>query len=146
MPEADRDTDAPVLLAGDALRVADDGGPRLVGIACADCGARAFPPAPVCSDCMSEDVREIELSRDGSLYAFSVVHVAPAGWNTPYIAGYVDLPEGVRVFAHIVGADAAALEMDSPVRLTTATLGTAGDGAPVESYAFRPAGGAMEAA
>ena len=38
----------------------------------------------------------------GSLYAWSVVHVAPKGWNVPYIAGYVDLPESVP-FAHIVG-------------------------------------------
>ena len=144
MLDADQGPDAPVLLAGDAMRVADDGNPRLVGIVCGNCGARAFPPAPVCSECMSEDVRELELSPEGSLYAFSVVHVAPAEWDTPYIAGYVDLPEGVRVFAHIIDADAGALEMDSPVQLTTARLGTAGDGAPVESYAFRPANSGME--
>ena len=144
MPDADRDPGTPALLAGDAMRVADDGTPLLIGIVCSDCGARAFPPAPVCSECMSENVRELELSPDGDLYAFSVVHVAPAGWNTPYIAGYVDLPDGVRVFAHIVGADAGTLQMDSPVRLTTARLGTTGDGAPIESYAFTPAGNGME--
>ncbi len=144
MPNGNQDPDAPVLLAGDAMRIADDGKPRLVGTVCSNCGARTFPPAPVCSECMSEDVREIELSSEGSLYAFSVVHVAPAEWDTPYIAGYVDLPEGVRVFAHIIDADARALKMDSPVQLTTARLGTAGDGVPVESYAFRPASSGME--
>ena len=86
---------------------------------------------------MSENVSDIDLSQTGSLYTWSVVHVAPKGWNVPYIVGYVDLPEGVRVFAHIVDAEADALEMDMTVGLTTATLGENENG-PVESYAFTP--------
>ncbi len=136
MPE--QQGESPAFLAKDALRVTSDGSARLIGTRCGDCGALAFPPAQVCSECLSEDLGEIELSDRGSLYAFSLVHVAPKGWNTPYIAGYVDLPEGVRVFGHIVNADAATLPMDSPVRLTTARLGTGRDGTPVESYAFEP--------
>lgn len=127
-------------LAGDALRVAADGTPTLVGMACGDCGAKAFPPVPVCPECMSENVTDADLSAAGSLYTWSVVHVAPKGWNVPYIAGYVDLPEGVRVFAHIVDTDPAALEMDMAVTLTTAVLGENEDG-PVESYAFTPGQG-----
>ena len=63
--------------------------------------------------------------------------MAPRGWNTPYIAGYVDLSDGVRVFAHVTGTDASLLEMDMAVSLTTAILGD-DDGVPVESYAFTP--------
>ena len=124
-------------LDGNALRIGADGAPTLIGMACGDCGAKAFPPAPVCPECMSENVADIDLSQTGSLYTWSVVHVAPKGWNVPYIAGYVDLPEGVRVFAHIVGVDPDALEMDMEVTLTTAKLGENEDG-PVESYAFTP--------
>ena len=124
-------------LAGDALRVADDGTARLIGTECADCATKLFPPVHVCPDCMSENVGEIELSSDGTLYSWSVVHVAPPNWRVPYIAGYVDLPDGVRVFTHVVGADPAGLEMDMPVSLTIATLGEDA-GAPVESYAFTP--------
>ena len=58
----------------------------------------------------------------------------------PYIAGYVDLPQSVRVFAHIVGVDAADLEMDMAVTLTTAVVGADENGT-VESYAFTPAKG-----
>ena len=124
-------------LDGNALRFAADGMPTLIGMACDDCGAKTFPPAPVCPECMSENVSDIDLSQTGSLYTWSVVHVAPKGWNVPYIVGYVDLPEGVRVFAHIVDAEADALEMDMTVGLTTATLGENENG-PVESYAFTP--------
>jgi len=124
-------------LDGAALRLTADGTPTLIGLECGDCGTKAFPPAPVCPECMSENVGDLELSDRGSLYTWSVVHVAPRGWNVPYISGYVDLPEGVRVFAHIVGADPAELEMDMDVELTTAVLG-ANENGPVESYAFTP--------
>ena len=127
-------------LDGAALRLATDGTLKLIGLECADCGTRAFPPAPVCPECMSENVRDFELSDSGSLYTWSVVHVAPKGWNVPYIAGYVDLPESVRVFAHIVGVDAVDLEMDMAVTLTTTVVGADENGT-VESYAFTPAKG-----
>ena len=124
-------------LDGNALRIAADGMPTLVGLQCGDCGTKAFPPAMVCPECMSENVDDVTLSGHGSLYTWSVVHVAPSGWKVPYIAGYVDLPEGVRVFAHVVGAEPAMLEMDMDVMLTTAVLGE-NDNGPVKSYAFTP--------
>ncbi|MEX2454294.1 MAG: Zn-ribbon domain-containing OB-fold protein [Rhodospirillaceae bacterium] len=124
-------------LAGDAVRLASDGRARLYGTGCNDCGTKIFPPTPVCPECMSENVSEIELSGEGTLYSWSVVHVAPKNWHVPYVAGYVDLPEGVRVFTHVVGADPGSLSMDMQVALTTAVLGEE-DGTPVESYAFTP--------
>jgi len=129
-------------LDGEALDLNAEGGPRLMGTECSECGQRVFPPTDVCPGCMSESVRPLALSRSGTLYSYSVVHAAPKGWSLPFIAAYVDLPDGVRVFAHIVEADPAALKMDSPVTLTVATLGRDADGAPVEGFAFKPGGGA----
>jgi uncharacterized OB-fold protein len=124
-------------LAGEALAYDERGAPFLIGSSCRSCGQRVFPPVHVCPECMSEDVQPLKLSRDGGLYSWSTVHVAPKEWRVPYVAGYVDLPEGVRVFAHIVG-DPARLAMDMKVRLTVAELGRDAAGAPVMSYAFEP--------
>lgn len=140
MAQAAEHTEAHVLLAGDSVRNESDGSVRLVGGRCGNCGALFFPSAHVCPECMSEAVEPADLASEGTLYSWSVVHVAPKGWNTPYIAGYVDLADGVRVFAHITGADGSSLEMDMPVSLTTAVLGD-DDGVPVESYAFTPGKG-----
>ena len=136
------DSQPPPLIAGDAVAWDADGAPYLVGSACRACAARVFPPVPVCPECLSEDLERAPLGRRGALYSFSTVHVAPPGWRTPYVAGYVDLPEGVRVFAHIVGAAPDALDMDMEVELTTAPLGTGADGAPFASYGFAPAAAA----
>lgn len=126
-------------LPGDGIAIGADGRPTLTGSECAECGARVYPAAAVCHACMSENLRPLALSTAGTLYSWSVVHIAPKGWNTPYIAAYVDLPEGVRVFTHIVEADPARLVMDMRVRLCTAVLGTGEDGRPMASYAFTPA-------
>jgi benzoylsuccinyl-CoA thiolase BbsA subunit len=125
-------------LAGGALVVDERGQPVLVGSSCRACGQRVFPPVQVCPECLSEKVEPLRMSREGVLYSWSTVYVAPKEWRVPYVAGYVDLPEGVRVFAHIVG-DAARLAMDMKVRLTVADLGRDVTGAPVTSYAFEPA-------
>jgi uncharacterized protein len=140
MAETAEHTEVHALLAGESIRTEPDGSVRLVGGRCGDCGTMFFPSAHVCPECMSENVAATDLSREGTLYSWSVVHVAPRGWNVPYIAGYVDLADKVRVFAHITGVDAGALKMDMPVSLTTAVFGDE-DGVPVESYAFTPGKG-----
>ena len=129
----------PLNLAGDAIGTDAAGAPVLFGIECLDCAAKLFPPAEVCPECMSENIARLALSSRGTLYSWSLVHAAPRGWTVPYIAAYVDLPEGVRVFAHIVDADPAALAIDMAVTLCVRQLGLDDNGAAVTSYAFAPA-------
>src|SRR5207302_7584728 len=75
---------------------------NLVGMRCAHCDIKAFPAREVCSGCGRDDgLAEVELAPEGSLYTFSEVHVAPKGFATPYVIGYVDLADGVRVLAQI---------------------------------------------
>jgi uncharacterized OB-fold protein len=64
----------------------------------------------------------------GVLYSWSVVHVAPKPWATPYVIGYVDLPNRVRVFSHIGGAP-EDLQIDMPVQLQPAHGEGAGNAA-----------------
>lgn len=125
-------------LAGDAVARGADGTVQLVGSECGDCGKTVFPLTDVCPHCISENLAPLKLSTQGKLYSWSVVHAAPKGWNLPFIAAYVDLPEEVRVFAHIVDADPESLKMDMPVEACIAVLGSDESGAPFESYAFTP--------
>ncbi|MBK20379.1 MAG: hypothetical protein CMM52_16225 [Rhodospirillaceae bacterium] len=125
-------------LAGDAVSRAADGTVQLVGSECGECGKNVFPPTDVCPQCMSENLSSRKLSAQGKLYSWSVVHAAPKGWDLPFIAAYVDLPEEVRVFAHIVDADPEALEMEMPVEARIAVLGSDESGTAIESYAFTP--------
>ena len=138
MTDAARELHAALNLAGDAVERDGAGGVHLIASECADCGKRVFPPVGICPECMSESVKRVRLSRRGTLYSWSVVHAAPRGWRLPFVAAYVDLPEGVRVFAHMVDVEPSRLAMDMPVEVCMAVLGTDEAGATVESYSFVP--------
>lgn len=80
--------------------------PYLIGSKCKTCGKVAFPKTYHCSVCMSPDImEEIPLSTRGKIDTFTVINVAPLGFKAPYIQGFVDLPEGPRIFTLITGCD-----------------------------------------
>ena len=122
-----------------ALVVATDDGPALLAGCCKACGSLSFPRAQVCTECLSEDIGYQHLSQHGVLYSFTVVHQAPTGWTVPYVLGYVDLPEGIRVLAHLESRRGPALAIDQKVRLKLGQVGTSADGAPLVSYVFTSA-------
>lgn len=123
---------APELVVLDAA-----GTPRLIGGRCTKCGAVSFPRADVCTECLSDEIAETELAREGTLYSFSIVHQAPRGWSVPYALGYVDLADDVRVLAHI-DAPADRLAIDMPLRLSVGVVGADTAGAPLMTYTFTP--------
>jgi len=92
-----------------------------------------FPPQPVCPACMSEALAAEPLPRRGLLYASSRVHVGPARWHKPFTIGYVDLPNGVRVFSHLLGDPA----IGATVELDCAVVGQEVNGSAIESFVFR---------
>ena len=131
-PEASLDG-SPDTLAGSALSHDAAGQPVLIGGSCRACGARTFPKTPVCHSCMAEDIAAEEMPRTGSLYAFTTVHAGPKRWTKPFTIGYVDLPNGVRVFTHLRGA---TLALGATVALDVARVGTGPDGEPLHAFVF----------
>ena len=119
-------------LCGDALEIDASGRAMLIGGRCADCGSETFPRVPVCASCMSESIRPQAMPREGTLYAFSVVHVAAKKWKKPMCIGYVDLPNGARVFTHLEGD----LAIGDTVGVGVGTVGEDEEG-PMTTFVFR---------
>lgn len=124
------------------LQSSPDGQARLLGSHCKECGAHFFPRQALCSACLKEDTLvDHFLSRNGRLYAYTIVEresIAPKGFDVPYVYGYVDLPEGVRVVAKIVDWDRETLQIDMPVEMVEEALRTDSSGAQVMAFRFRP--------
>jgi uncharacterized OB-fold protein len=120
------------LLCGDAVDVDAQGRVHLIGGLCVDCGNRVFPRVPVCCGCMSENIVAAPMPRTGTLYAFSTVHVAAKKWHKPMCVGYVDLPNGARVFTHLKGD----LAIGDTVEVDIAIVGEDENGA-IETFVFR---------
>jgi len=86
---------------------------------CDDCARCFFYPRPFCPRCFSSRVRWIAASGRGRLHTF-VVHYRPPRnlpVRVPCVIGIVELEEGVRLMANIVGvpADPNLLRCDMPV-------------------------------
>jgi len=99
---------------------------RLVVRRCTACGQRHFPPRHLCPACWSADLEWIETSGIGTVYTFTVMHRAPSpafAGQTPYVVALVDLEEGPRMMANIVGAGAREIALGDRVRVCFETRG-----------------------
>ncbi len=117
--------------------------PQLAGSRCRRCTTVLFPQREYCPTCGQPDALEnVPLGRAGKLYAFSVAYVAPAGFDPPYAFGYVQLPEGPRLFARLVEVDhpETTLKIGMDLELTLAPIRVIDEGQVLWGYAFRPAG------
>lgn len=120
------------------LEVGPDGKGYLVGGRCPECAAYYFPARSVCSRCLCGDLERVPLSSSGSLYTWTVVYQSLPQFETPYILGYVDLDDNVRVAAQLV--DVEADDLAQGMRLTTQVEPREGaDGEQVLWFRFRPA-------
>jgi uncharacterized protein len=88
---------------------------------CADCGRAYFYPRPVCPHCGSVNVEWFTASGDAILYSYVINHRPAPGFtdDAPYAIAVVQLAEGPRMMANIVGLPATpeALELDMPLRV-----------------------------
>lgn len=117
--------------------------PRLLGSRCQACGEVFFPQRVVCAKCLHEGCDDLELSPTGTIYTWTYVHVPLFAKADADVSGYgvgqIDLPEGPRVQAILVGgADEFRIGME--VETDLEVLRTDKEGNEVVIYRFRPAG------
>lgn len=74
----------------------------LLGARCKHCGNVVFPKRDFCISCLSQELDEVELSRQGELHTFSILRVGDEHFAAPHPLGEIDLPERVRVTAPLV--------------------------------------------
>lgn len=111
---------------------------RLAAMECRECGTKVFPPGDHCPSCLGTGLATLPVRSIGRLYSYTTVHVAPPQWQTPYVLGYVDFAEGVRVFGK-VKADPAQLAPDLPVTIEFMDAVVPEKGTPTYRYCFVPA-------
>lgn len=93
---------------------------RLLLQQCGNCGLVRHYPRPMCDACHSLEVRWIESSRQGRLYAWTEVHhpfVPGFRDEIPYVMATVELEEGVRLQCQMLDAEADRLRLDLPVEI-----------------------------
>ncbi len=99
-----------------------------MGARCRETGEVFVPPRPMCPRTYSTDMEWVELSGAGELAAYTAVYIGPnamiaAGYDrkNPYVSGIVQLAEGPKISAQIVGVEVnnpAAIEIGAPLKVT----------------------------
>ena len=118
--------------------------PRLLGSRCGSCGEHFFPRRHVCARCLAEGCEDVLLGPRGRLWTWTYVHVPLFAKKDArvdaYGVGQVDLPEGPRVQAILVGGP-EDFRIGIEMELDLETLRTDDDGREVVIFRFRPVDG-----
>ncbi len=88
---------------------------------CDDCGEIRFPPGHICRKCGSEKATWIEVGGRGRVHSFTIMRRAPTpayAARVPYVLALVDLDDGPRMMANIIGDGALKVSLEEPVDVT----------------------------
>jgi uncharacterized OB-fold protein len=87
---------------------------KLMASRCQNCGSDYLPPKPLCTSCFMDKMEWVELKGEGTLAAFTIVHIAPTamlevgyGRENPYCSGIVRLVDGQMISAQILEMNTA---------------------------------------
>lgn len=111
----------------------------LIGCKCKQCGQVFFPGRAVCPDCLSESLEPMNLSTRGILYSYTIVHMPGEHFPPPYAAGWIQLPEGIRIFSQLRGWQEQPLKTGIDMEMTVEKLWGEGE-KEIMGYVFRPCG------
>ncbi|MET0544519.1 MAG: Zn-ribbon domain-containing OB-fold protein [Variovorax sp.] len=93
---------------------------------CPACARHQFYPRRFCTQCLSDDLHWVPARGSGRIYTYTVCHVAahPAFESkVPYAIAMIELDEGVRMLAGIVGADPRQLAIGAAVEVCFEPIG-----------------------
>jgi uncharacterized OB-fold protein len=85
-------------------------------------------------------VQKAKLGNKGTLYSYTVIHVASREFNPPYAFGFIIIePEKIRIPAVLTGFDLnQELEPGTRMEMVIDTLRIDDQGNEIISYKFRP--------
>ncbi len=76
---------------------------KLMAAKCNECGTVLLPPKPMCTNCLSTNLKWIELKGAGKLLSYTIIHIAPVQFQSmaPYTVGIVEFDNELRLPAMI---------------------------------------------
>lgn len=105
---------------------------------CKSCGELHFMPRNLCPSCWSHDLEWIESQGRGNVHSFSIIRRASApefASRVPYVLALIELDEGPRMMANVLGDDALSVAIGDRVTLT---FEDRGDGALLPQFQRAP--------
>jgi uncharacterized OB-fold protein len=93
---------------------------RLTGSCCEKCKTNYFPTRKLCPKCRRKGKVVLkQFCGLGSIYSFSEVSSGPVGFEleAPYVLAIIELDEGPRLTAQVVGVNESEVKIDDRVEM-----------------------------
>jgi uncharacterized OB-fold protein len=93
---------------------------RLVIRKCLACEAMHFMPRYLCPACWSDQLEWVDSPGRGVVHSFTVIRRAPLpafAARSPYVVALIELDEGPRMVANVLGDDALAVKIGDRVEV-----------------------------
>jgi uncharacterized OB-fold protein len=112
---------------------------RLMAAKCNECGTVLLPPKPMCTKCLSTNLKWIELEGAGKLLTYTIIHIAPEQFQSiiPYSVGIIELKNGLRLPGMIRGVDPKEIRVGMNLKIDFEPL-TSSKWPAWPRYFFRP--------
>jgi len=88
-------------------------------------------------NCFGKDLEQVRLSSRGRLFTFTINHQGPKEFSTPYASGYIDLPEGVRIYSLLTDWETKDLKIGAEMELVIEKMTEDLEGNEEVTYKFR---------
>ena len=77
----------------------------VLGYICPNCKWSGVSQTGTCPNCRKATVQETQFSNRGKIATYTVIRYPPTGFEgqTPYVVGLIDIENGPRVMARIIG-------------------------------------------
>jgi uncharacterized OB-fold protein len=121
-----------------AISSSTSGKSHLIGSRCRNCQEVMFPQRAICLSCFGKDLEQVDLSSRGKLFTYTINHQGPREFPTPYASGYIDLPEGIRIYSLLTDWETRGLEIGAEMELVIEKIKEDKEGNIVLGYKFRP--------
>ena len=127
------------LLEEDWFRESENG-LELMGVRCNKCGKYFFPKKLVCPNCFDGELEEVPLSKSGILHSFALSVMGPPDIEKPYVIGFIDLPENIKLFSILTECDPwdKVLKIGMEMEMVIEKIKQDQDGNDLLGYKFRP--------
>ena len=112
---------------------------RLMAAKCQECGVELFPPKPMCTRCLSTNLKWVEVFGNGKLLSYTIIYIAPEKLQklVPYTIGIVELRKGLRLPGMIRGVKAEEIKIGMNLKIDF-EASTSSDWPVWSRYFFRP--------
>lgn len=120
----------------DELITENEGGVHLIAHRCTKCGNIQYPQKDFCYKCLSDELEEVPAGHTGKLFSYTTTYGKVQKLEGPLSVGYIDIPEGLRIFAPLKTPENAQFFIGADVELETAPLWEE-DGISVIGYRYR---------